>query len=518
MKSLRTLLLSSTFASIILAAPTQEVDIQALQEQINALQAQINELKNAQNDKISKVELDKELDTFHERVDENELQNALNKVKFGLDFSNAVTSLRATNDTDGTGGKRHNNGKFATELHLNMNAHINDRTKFTGRLSMAKYWGNLGTYGGVYDFDGGRDPNGNSVLYVSRAYLDYDIIPGVLTATVGRQPATDGPGANLRNNSVRMSTYPALLVNAMSDAIVFTYKPEALRDYKFASRLGYVRFYQGSEFGRSDGRSLLGVSDKQDGTVYMAMAEAQLPLGDMGKNLFMLSYGHVENYSSPLRAEMLGHTVLNSVYNIGDFDVANLHFENYETFDTPLSWFISASWHKGKNGTDNTKKAVAEAIDSSGGQTLQQLKLISAMAGDMATYKAYEAYGNMMEAQLTQTFNKALKWNEKHSWAVHLGARYDFTKEFKLGAEFFHGSKYWYSMSRTGISDPLDFRNTRGNVYDIYGIWQLDFNQYLRLSFTHIDYDYTNNGRGIGGTEKTNDRADIISLMYDVRF
>ena len=88
MKSLRTLLLSSTFASIILAAPTQEVDIQALQEQINALQAQINELKNAQNDKISKVELDKEIDTLHERVDENELQNALNKVKFGLDFSN----------------------------------------------------------------------------------------------------------------------------------------------------------------------------------------------------------------------------------------------------------------------------------------------------------------------------------------------------------------------------------------------------------------------------------------------
>ena len=50
----------------MLAAPTQEVDIQALQEQINALQAQINELKNAQNDKISKVELDKEIDTTAE--------------------------------------------------------------------------------------------------------------------------------------------------------------------------------------------------------------------------------------------------------------------------------------------------------------------------------------------------------------------------------------------------------------------------------------------------------------------
>lgn len=518
MKPLRKFLLSSTIVSIMLAAPTQKVDIQALQNQINALQAQIDALKSAQNDKVSKADVEKEIDILHERVDENELQNALSKVKFGLDFSNAVSSLRATNDTDGTGGKRRNNSKFTTELHLNMNARINDRTKFSGRLSMAKYWGNLGTYGGVYDFDGGTNANGNSVLYVSRAYLDYDIIPNVLTATVGRQPGTDGPGANLRNNSVRMSTYPAMLVNALGDAIILTYKPEALKDYKFATRVGLLRFYQGAEVGRPDGRNLLGVNDDKDGNVYMAMAEAQLPLGEMGKNLIILSYGHVEKFSLPMRAEILGHTVLDSVYNMGDFDLANLHFENYETFGTPLSWFISASWYKGSNGIDNTKKAVNEAINSSGGQTIEQLQIVSAMAGNVALYNSLEAYSNMMQAQLAQTFSKALKWNEKNAWAVHLGARYDFTKEFKIGAEFFHGSKYWYSMSRTNASDPLDFRNTRGNVYDIYGIWQLDFNQYLRLSFTHIDYDYTNNGRGIGGVEKANDRADIISLVYDVRF
>ncbi len=37
------------------------------------------------------------------------------------------------------------------------------------------------------------------VLYVDRAYLDCYITPEWI-ATIGRQPGTDGPGSNLRNN------------------------------------------------------------------------------------------------------------------------------------------------------------------------------------------------------------------------------------------------------------------------------------------------------------------------------
>ena len=510
--------MSSVFASAVLAAPAQKVDLEALQAQIQALQAQINELKAAQANNASKEEVNKQIDELHERADANELQSALDKIKFGLDFSTAVNSVRATNDTTGTGGKRSNNNKWASELHLNMSAQINDRTRFHGRLSMAKYWGNLGTKSGVYDFEAGKDPNGNSVLYVDRAYIDYDIVPGIFTATIGRQPATDGPGSNLRNNSARMSTYPAMLVNAMGDALVLTYKPEMLKDYNFAARLAYVRFYQGQEVGRPDSRSLLGVDEDKNANLYLAMIEGELPLGAMGKNLAMLSYTHGEKYAIPVKYNDLGHTLVDNVYNMGDNDLLNLHFENYNTFDTPLSWFISAGWYKGSKGRDNTQEAINEAINSSGGQTVQQLSAVAAMAGEMGLANAMEQYALGIKAQLEQGFSQALKWNDKSAWAVHIGARYDFTKALKLGVEYFHGSRYWYALSRPGANDPLDFRNTRGNVYDIYGIWQLDLNQYLRLSYTHIDYDYTNSGRPIGGAEKTNDRADVFSLLYNVRF
>ena len=103
--------MSSVFASAVLAAPAQKVDLEALQAQIQALQAQINELKAAQANNASKEEVNKQIDELHERADANELQSALDKIKFGLDFSTAVNSVRATNDTTGTGGKRSNNNE-----------------------------------------------------------------------------------------------------------------------------------------------------------------------------------------------------------------------------------------------------------------------------------------------------------------------------------------------------------------------------------------------------------------------
>ena len=112
----------------------------------------------------------------------------------------------------------------------------------------------------------------------------------------------------------------------------------------------------------------------------------------------------------------------------------------------------------------------------------------------------------------------AVNWNNKDAWAIHIGARYDFTKAFNLGFEFFYGSKYWFALSRPGINDPLDFRNTRGNVYDIYAIWRLDLNQYLRFAYTHIDYHYANSSIPMGGTYRVNDKANIFSLFYNVRF
>lgn len=510
MKILTKIFLFSFVASAALAANTSKVDLKELQKQIASLQAQVNELKaSSANNNNAKVQ--KQIDELQDRIDENELNAALSKVKIGLDFTVGGASVHGKMN----GVKSNNENKWATEVHLNLNAQINDRTKFTGRLAMAKYWGNIGNNTFINDYEGGRNPHGNSVVYLDRAYIDYDIIPDVLVATIGRQPGTDGPGSNLRNNSVRMSTYPAMLVNAMGDALVLTYKPQSLKDYNAAFRAGYVRSYQGSEIDTEGGRNLLGAQKGKDSNLYLLMAEGELPLGDFGKNLLILSYIHGDKYSTHIDINVPNRRlkILDDTYNLGNNDLFNLHFESSNTFGSPFSWFVSASYYRGSKGIDNSEKMKADIasnlnIITTTGQTLEKV-----IPGSQAAAQTTIAG---IQNQIIQS--GAVNWNNKDAWAIHIGARYDFTKAFNLGFEFFHGSKYWFALSRPGINDPLDFRNTRGNVYDIYAIWRLDLNQYLRFAYTHIDYHYANSSIPMGGTYRVNDKANVFSLFYNVRF
>ena len=510
MKILTKIFLFSFVASAALAANTSKVDLKELQKQIASLQAQVNELKAfSANNNNAKVQ--KQIDELQDRIDENELNAALSKVKMGLDFTVGSASVHGKMG----GVKSNNENKWATEVHLNLNAQINDRTKFTGRLAMAKYWGNIGNKTFIEDYEGGRNPQGNSVVYLDRAYIDYDIIPNVFVATIGRQPGTDGPGSNLRNNSVRMSTYPAMLVNAMGDALVLTYKPQSLKDYNAAFRAGYVRSYQGSEIDTKGGRNLLGAQKGKDSNLYLLMAEGELPLGDFGKNLLILSYIHGDKYSTHIDINVPNRRlkILDDTYNLGNNDLFNLHFESSNTFGSPFSWFVSASYYRGSKGIDNSEKMKADIasnlnIITTTGQTLEKV-----IPGSQAAAQTTIAG---IQNQIIQS--GAVNWNNKDAWAIHIGARYDFTKAFNLGFEFFYGSKYWFALSRPGINDPLDFRNTRGNVYDIYAIWRLDLNQYLRFAYTHIDYHYANSSIPMGGTYRVNDRANVFSLFYNVRF
>ena len=80
MKILTKIFLFSFVASASLAANTSKVDLKELQKQIASLQAQVNELKaSSANNNNAKVQ--KQIDELQDRIDENELNAALSKVK-----------------------------------------------------------------------------------------------------------------------------------------------------------------------------------------------------------------------------------------------------------------------------------------------------------------------------------------------------------------------------------------------------------------------------------------------------
>ncbi|ASQ33863.1 TPA: outer membrane tyrosine kinase [Campylobacter jejuni] len=473
MKTKFSLILSACLLSSSLFAKNTDDEITKLQKQLAQIQAELAQIRKEREAQAKQNEAVKaELADLNDRADETEFQAALSKVKFGLEFSTAVSNT----NYKVSGQDYSANNKWMNELHLNMNADINNKTKFYGRLSMAKNWSQMGWSGSPYDLDAGRNTRSSGpVLYVDRAYLDYYITPEWI-ATVGRQPGTDGPGSNLRNNALRQSTYPALAINALGDAAVITYKPESLQDHKVAIRAAYGKTYQWDE---ESGKVRDWMSDQKDAdaNLYYAAVEGELPIEGMGDNLIIFNVAHMTDFALPIPGSMLlGDD--DEVVNLGNLTLANIHFENYKAFGTNFNWFASLGYSNGSNNEINP--LLSTALQSKG-------------------------YGNG-------------KFNEKDGYAVHVGGRYDFTKALKVGYEFFWGSRYWYTMSRPSINDPLNIRMTRGTAHDFYVIYQLDRYQFLRLSYTNIQNIWGNRGLPFGGAKKDKARADNIMLMYNVKF
>lgn len=483
MKTKFSIILSACIFSSSLFAQTADDEITKLQKQLAKIQAELKEIRKEREAQAKQnKEVKEELADLSDRADDNEFQAALSKVKFGLEFSNALsnTNYKLPSTT------YHANNKWMMELHLNMNADINDKTKFYGRLSMAKNWSQMGWSGTPYDLDAGRNTRTSGpTLYVDRAYLDYYITPEWI-ATIGRQPGTDGPGSNLRNNALRQSTYPALAINALGDAAVITYKPESLQDYKVAIRAAYGKTYQWDE---ESGKVRDWMDDQKDAdaNLYYAAVEGELPIKGMGDNLLLLNVAYLNDFSLPLNNGPIvlpigGNTskVLDDdgVVNLGNLAIANLHFENYKTFGTNFNYFVSLGYSHGSNNQINDR--------------------------------------TLLTILKTQGFNGG--FNEKDGYAVHVGGRYDFTQALKVGYEFFWGSRYWYTMSRPSINDPLNIRMTRGIANDVYVIYQLDRYQFLRLSYTNIQNKWGNRGLPLGGAKKEKSRADNVMLMYNVKF
>ncbi|MBK1991265.1 DUF3373 family protein [Campylobacter sp. 2018MI35] len=481
MKTKFSVILSACLLSSSLLYAKADDEITKLQKQLAQIQKEIEQLKKEKEAQAKKnEEVRAELDDLSDRADANEFQAALSKVKFGLEFSTAVsnTNFNHIPYTEGitSGYKDYSvNNKWMMELHLNMNADINDRTKFYGRLSMAKNWSQMGWSGLPYDLDAGRNTRtSGAILYVDRAYLDYYITPNLI-ATIGRQPGTDGPGSNLRNNALRQSTYPALAINALGDAAVLTYKPESLQDYKVAMRAAYGKTYQWDEEGKV--RDWMSDQKDADANLYYAAVEGQLPIEGMGDNLLLLNVAYISDFSLPID----GGTTINAliggagVKNLGDATIANIHFENYKAFGTNFNWFTSLGYYNGSNANTSWLPNVPQLANG-------------------------------------------LKFNEEDGYAVHVGGRYDFTQALKVGYEFFWGSRYWYTMSRPSINDPLNIRMTRGTAHDVYVIYQLDRYQFLRLSYTNIQNKWGNRGIPLMGAKKEKSRADNIMLMYNVKF
>jgi len=458
---LSTILIASLAVSANAKTYTQE-DMNKVLQRLDKLEKAMEIQKVETNKQLEKIQSsnEEEIEALNERADENEFHATMNRIKWGGELEVSANNI----DGKSQGVKYSNKNTWTTKLHLSMESKINDKTKFHGRLSMYKNWSDS-SGANLTDPTQGRKPVGNSGLFVERAYVDYSI-NDMFAVTIGRQPSSDGPGMTLIENTQRKSTYPALLFDGAADGIVATAKLSSKSPMNPTFRAAYGKgFQKAANYSPYDANK----DDIDDLNVYGAFYEMSLPIKSMGNNLLVASYVHATDF--------VGHpqnTATPNNKNLGDMDLFGLYFENNKAFGTNLSYFVSAGWN---NPKDN---------------------------GNTVNFGAL-------------TNNQNVTLIKENGSAYHIGARYDFANGIKLGYEFNHGSKYWYSFTN-GSSDLLNKLATRGNVNDIYGIYQIDLNQFIRLGYTMIDYDYTGSGWHIGTPMTTDDYINRLYGVYNLRF
>jgi len=458
----------------------QEIDtsekslIQELLKEVRALRKEVDSLKADKNIKqkelvqevkiIKKAQIEnaQAIEEVNEYAEEVEANSFKDKLEFGLGFK---TNLDNFTKKYASGRKVSSNNVWSNKLMLNMKADISKDMNFYGRLSMFKYWGTSNVHNYTYyDNMQGRAPS-NSALYVERAYLNWFLLQDSaipISFTIGRQPSSDGPSNQFKDNVVRKGTYSGLLYDGAADGIVLTANLSKIVDNPGTYlRLGYSKGYAYSESEDGVGNAFIGASnsDIEDTNVFGIFLDTTIP--NINNSLVQVSYTKMfDIVANPLDT----NTSRNE--NIGDVDLygAMVEFTNLNNSHLDLfAHYGHSVAHPNGNG--------------------------------------YSAYGGL----LSSTGDTSQKSGD----SIWLGSRYGFGKKqhFKVGLEYNHGSENWINLTQ-GSFDIYNKLATRGDAYEAYLMYIINGYANIRLGYVNVNYDYTGSGWFVGESKKINSSVD----------
>jgi len=460
------------YAGLLAASLGYAVGEDEILKRLDALEAQVKELKTENSELKASLnsenqsKIEEELWSVQDRIDAVETMTLLNKVNLGLGFTQRVDNF-SKKYADGT--KVTDNNIWTTKLNLNMDSKITDTMKFTGRLSMYKYWADSDPNALSYrDSTEGRRPS-SSALWVERAYVDWTLLNGEvpIILTLGRQPSSDGPSHEYKDNTVRKSTYSALAFDGAVDGIVATANFQKVTGMDNAAlRVAYGKAYQvhdgyqysgvsnytGVDINTSSGATL------KDTDTYGVFVDGAVP--SVAGTLWQAYYVTARNIpGTDMGMGAVGANSPGFNQNIGDFSIIGAFVEGTNIFDSGLDLFFHYAQSKAEpNG-----------------------RVWTPMGG------AGPAYGLMT--------NTAGDTGTKTGQAFWTGFRYalPFIPGGKIGYEYNRGDKYWFNFT-SGSNDIVNKLAAKGSANEVYYIQDINRYAYVRAGAVFVDYDYSNSG------------------------
>lgn len=470
MKKIVKLSLIASMVTLSLSANS----INNVNKKIDSLQKQLNELKASQAD-IS--------DELEERIDEVETSTMTDKIKFGLEFRTRVDNFdsKIANGTEGS-----DNNVWSNRFRLNMKSKISDDMKFSGRLTMYKNWAdsNINNFSGMDPMQARRPAN--SGVFVERAYVDWTVASGSVPVvlTLGRQPSSDGPSHQFKDNTVRKSTYSALSFDGAADGVVATVNLQKISNIDgMAIRVGYGKGYQ-DQSAQSYVGNPTGIKDSNVLGVFL----------DTGLGMD----GSLLQLSAVQATEMVSN-VPGDNKNIGDIMLYTAMLEFTDIANSGLDIFAHYALSQAKPN------------------------------GVTSNYNGMNV--GLLQTDMTAFGGNSVNTDQIDGSAYWLGARYTMPIENmhnpRIGFEYNHGDENWFGFTQ-GSNDLTNKLATRGSAMEVYYIQPINRYAHIRLGAQMIDYDYTGSGYQIGSPMKVAnvgamapnelDKLDNYYLLFNVAY
>jgi outer membrane murein-binding lipoprotein Lpp len=479
-----------------------ERKIKELERQLQELKAQVS--KQNEEMKTQVTQQNQTIGKYGDKVDsidttleeKSEKWDLASRFQFNGDYRGRFDYYKTSNVLH----DQENDTLMTNRLRLNMRAQATENVEFKGRLTMYKVWGmesttDSGFNGGFPVFDGSttRTPS-DSGLYVDRAFVNWNNIGGApVWFSVGRRPTTDGPPAQLRmNNDERMAT-PVGFMDYPFDGLTigygYSWGSDALGD-------GRIRFCYGRGFENGlQSDNPLWTND----TDFAGFNWDIFQQGARFLNLQVFGAFNLFNYPN-FNSDFVDLAAAPGMFGGPRTNLGNIFHTSAVYMDkiANLNYFIAGGWSRSdpnKNGMFNDPFSPNPINTSS-----------------------------------------------ENGYSVYLGLRYDIDDiGLKLGAEYNHGSQYWVSFSPGNDDIYMSKLATRGNVYELYLIYDLPTGKavsqyaktFIRLGWQHYDYDYTGyfdwnvkpydvdsmqaRMMAIGGRDAVK-RADQIYMTFEVYF
>ncbi|MCP4714895.1 MAG: DUF3373 domain-containing protein, partial [Deltaproteobacteria bacterium] len=272
--------------------------------------------------------------------------------------------------------------------------------------------------------------------------------------TFGRLPMADSLPTDLRENTPRKGTYPALAYDITADGVGLSLMLDKLTNLKSSAfRLVYMRRTE-SEDGLLYRQREYNFEDQD---YYIAQFETMLPGRYLKDILFVANLSYIPDFPSLDLTSSSVMKVKDLPNSLGSVWTLTLFMEAKRFLESNFDWFAGYAM----NNTDASERPARYAV-------FGVIPVNIGLGGPDNT-------------------------RDKTGKAVHVGVRYNIPIEKlnnpKFGIEYNWGSKHWYT-SGMGSEDPLRKLTLNGHCWDFYYIQPLNKNLSIRLGYTKLKRDY----------------------------